>query len=442
MRTPKLTALVALAVTGLALAPAGASAARAHAHVRALPLDRCRLTMVAEPHFLTSGESAQLFGRLLCTHGAVTSGQTVTIYERVAGTPGVQVLGQATTGAGGFYSILAPSLTADTSFYATSATGRSGTRAVHVAPQVTLKGPAENVQLLTGRRGAVSFSGTVDPTNEGAVILLQRESATSSEDWHAIQRGVVGAGGAYSLTHRFTIPGEANLRVLVRPHQRFMVRGISNTLSYSISQRQNSRLTINSSADPVAHGQSIELTGTLAGGASQPVTLLARAPGRGWAPIAKATTDAAGSYSFTQTPLQSTFYRVTGPSVNSTVLFEGVRYVLTAGVSASTVQSGQELTFSGAVTPARAGHVVYLERQNLFGGGYHVVDVSTVASDGGYAVSHAIFGTGKEVFRVKVPGDRANQSASSSPFTIEVTPPPSAALRPRAPAKLPGEGKI
>lgn len=439
MRPPKLTALAPLVASALALAPAGAWAASAGSHARVLPLDRCRLTMVAEPHFLTSGESAQLFGRLLCTHGAVTSGQTVTIHERVAGTPGVQVLGPTTTSAGGFYSMLVPSLTADASFYATSATGRSGTRAVHVAPQVTLKGPAENAQLLTGRRGGVSFSGTVDPTDEGAVILLQRESATSSEDWHAIQRGVVGAGGAYSLTHRFTIPGDANLRVLVRPHQRFMVRGISNTLSYSISQRQNPGLTINSSADPIVHGQSIQLTGTLAGGASQPVTLLARTLGGGWAPIAKTTTDA-GSYSFTQSPLQSTFYRVTGPSVNSTVLFEGVRYELTASVSASTVQSGQELSFSGAVAPVRAGHVVYLERQNLFGGGYHVVDAATVAPDGSYALPHAIFGTGKEVFRVKVPGDRANQSASSAPFTIEVTPSPSAALRPRPPAKLPGEG--
>jgi hypothetical protein len=441
MRTSKLTALVAGAIAALALAPAGA-AARAQTHVRAFPSDRCRLTLIVEPHFLTSGESAQLFGRLLCTRGASTNGQTVTVYERVAGTPGVQVLGTTATVAGGFYSMLAPSLTAETSFYATSATGRSGTRAVHVAPQVTFKGPAENVQLIAGRRSGVPFTGTVDPADEGAVILLQRESATSSEDWHVIQRGIVGAGGDYALTHRFTFPGEANLRVLVRPRHKFKLRGISNTLSYSISQRQNPGLTINSSADPIAHGQSIQLTGTLAGGASQPVTLLARTRAGGWATIEKGTTDAAGGYWFTQSPPQSTFYRVTGPNVHSTVLFEGVSYVLTASVSATTVQSGQPLTFAGAVTPARAGHVVYLERQNLFGSGYHVVDVSTVAPDGSYAVSHAVFGSGHEVFRVKVPGDRANQSASSAPFTIEVTPAPGAALRPRAPAKLPDEGRV
>jgi 2-polyprenyl-6-methoxyphenol hydroxylase-like FAD-dependent oxidoreductase len=168
---------------------------------------------------------------------------------------------------------------------------------------------------------------------------------------------IVGAGYTGLWTAYYLKRAEPSLRI-VRPRHKFKLRGISNTLSYSISQRQNPGLTINSSADPIAHGQSIQLTGTLAGGASQPVTLLARTPGGGWATIEKGTTDAAGGYSFTQSPPQSTFYRVTGPNVHSTVLFEGVSYVLTASVSATTVHSGQPLTFAGAVTPARAGHVV------------------------------------------------------------------------------------
>jgi hypothetical protein len=443
MRSPRLTVIVTAAAATLALAPAGASAAHKPGHLRALPLDRCRLTMVAEPRFLTSGETAQLAGQLLCTHGAVTSGQPVTVYQRTAGGPGFQVLGTATTAAGGFYSMLAPSLTAETSFYATSATARSGRRTVHVAPQVTLKGPAENVQLLTGARTGVTFAGTVAPADAGAEILLQRESATSSEDWFVIKRGIVGAGGVYSLTHKFLVPGDANLRVVVRPDHKFFVRGISNTLSYSISQRQNPRLTINSSTDPIAYGQSTGFTGTLAGGANQPVTLLARGFGGAYAPVAKATTDAGGNYSFTQSPLQSTFYRVAASSTKSAVLFEGVKSVLTAAVSTSTVESGQALTFSGKVTPARAGHVVYVERQNTVGGGYHVVDVTTVATDGSYSIAHAIFGKGSEVFRVKIPGDHVNQATSSSPFTIEVTPATAgAAPRRHAPAKLPGEGRI
>jgi hypothetical protein len=434
MRSPKLIAIVAGAAGALALAPGGASAAH-----RSSAVNSCRLTMVAEPRFLTSGESAQLFGQLLCTHSAPTTGQPLTVYEHVAGTPGFQVLGATATGAGGVYSILAPSLTADTSFYATSPTGRSGTRVVHVAPQVTLKGPAENVQLLTGARHGVTFSGSVAPLDEGAEVLLQRESATSSEDWLVLKQGVVGAGGAYSLTHNFGRPGDANLRVVVRAHHNFGVRAISNTLSYSISQRQNPRLTINSSSFPLAAGQSTQITGTLAGGADKAVTLLARGYAGAFVAVAHGTTDANGNYSFGQSPLQSTFYRVSSASVTSALLFEGVAPVTTAGASASTLQSGQALTVSGTVTPARVGHTVYLERQNAFGGGYHVVDVGTVAADGSYAIVHAIFGKGAEVFRVKVPGDHVNQASSSAPFTIQVTPaPPGTVLHVQSPARLPG----
>ena len=91
---------------------------------------------------MVSGESAQIFGALLCPSGVVTSGQTVTVYKHVAGTGGFQVLGTTTTGAGGFYSIVAPALTANSTFYAATVGGLSATRAVKVSPQVTLKGPA------------------------------------------------------------------------------------------------------------------------------------------------------------------------------------------------------------------------------------------------------------------------------------------------------------
>ncbi|HEY4450885.1 MAG TPA: hypothetical protein VGN13_04735 [Solirubrobacteraceae bacterium] len=433
MRSPKLIAIVAGAAGALALAPGGASAAH---HGSAV--NPCRLTMVAEPRFLTSGESAELGGQLLCTNGAPTSGQPLTVYAHVTGTPGSQVLGSTTTGAGGFYSILAPSLTADTSFYASAPAGHSATRVVHVAPQVTLKGPPENVQLLTGERHGVTFSGSVDPLDEGAEVLLQRESATSSEDWLVIKQGTVGAGGAYSLTHNFGRPGDANLRVVVRPHRNFGVRAISNTLSYSISQRQNPHLTINSSTFPLIAGQSTRITGTLAGGAGKPVTLLARGYASGFVAVAHGTTDANGNYSFEQSPLQSTYYRVSSASVTSALLFEGVAPVTTAGASAGTVQSGQALTFSGTLTPARVGHTVYLERQNAFGGGYHVVDVGTVAADGSYAIVHVIFGKGAEVFRVKAPGDHVNQASSSAQIPIQVTPAPAGtALRVHPPARLP-----
>ena len=106
------------------------------------------------------------------------------------------------------------------------------------------------------------------------------------------------------------------------------------------------------------------------------------------------------------------------------MLFEGVKYVLTANASATTVQAGQPLTFSGTVTPVYAGKAVYIERQNQGGTGFHVIDVGAVTSAGTYSITDQVFGTGSDVFRVKVPGDPSNQSAASQLFTITVTPAP------------------
>jgi hypothetical protein len=218
------------------------------------------------------------------------------------------------------------------------------------------------------------------------------------------------------MTHTFVVPGDANMRVIVRPHGKFNVRGTSNTLSFEVSQTQNPRLTLNASADPISYGQSVTLSGVLAGGANQKVTLKGHTQGQPSTTLAETTTNGSGEYTFVQKPLVSTAYRVLAGNVKSAGLFEGVKYVLTASASATTVQAGHALTFSGTVAPIHAGHFVYLERENAFFGGFHVVDVGTVTAGGTYSITHFVFGSGKEVFRVKVPGDPENQSVSSSPW--------------------------
>jgi hypothetical protein len=440
MRSIKLLPAFTAAMALLALGPAGASAAKHASHTSPLG---CHVSVYAEPHVVTSGESVQLFGALSCPGGALTANQVVTVYERAAGTPGFKIVGTVMTGAGGSFSIIPPAITTDSFFYVRTAGARSGNRAVKVAPVVTLGGPANFSQLHTGVRNRVTFTGTVTPADAGAIVVLQRENATSFEDWGLIQRGVVGAGGTFTITHTFAVPGAAELRVIVRPHGKFDVRGISNTLSYEISQAQNPRLTINASADPISFGQSVTLSGILAGGANQKVALTARTHGQLTSTkIGEATTNGSGEYTFVETPLVNTSYRVTNGKIASATLFEGVKYVLTAGVSVTTVQAGHALTFSGTVTPNHVGQVVYLERENAFGGGYHVVDVGTVTTSSTYSITHFLFGSGKEVFRVKVPGGPENQGVASPPFNIEVTPAPPGSLHPEPPSKLPGEGKV
>ncbi len=447
MRSTRIAPALAAAAALLALSPAGAVAANKHIGQlkhHAAP-GRCRVSLFAEPHLVTNGESAQLFGQLrLCPSGTVTSGLPVTVYEHSVGQPGFHVIGSPSTGAGGFYSIVTPTIAANSTFYASVGSSRSATRAIKAAPLVTFEGPTQSAQLLTGRHNVVTFKGIVKPEDRGAEILLQREASTSFEEWGAIQRGIVGEGGAYSITHKFVIPGDANLRVIVRPHNRVSFRGVSETRSYVISQAENPKLTLESSQDPIPFGQTITLHGAVQTGAAQQLTLLARKriPGAPFTPVTTTTSGSEGKYSFTQAPQENTSYRVTSGGVSSTILFEGVKYVLTAGVSAGTVQSGQAVTFSGTATPIEAGHAVYLERENLTGGGFHVVDVGTVGMDGKYSIAHTAFGQGKQVVRVKIPGDPANQATSSSTFTLEVTPAPGQALRPVAPPRLPSEGKV
>jgi hypothetical protein len=436
MRSTKLTTAIAAAGTLLALAPAGAVAAHVprlkKAHRHSSPVG-CRITEYAEPHAVTSGETVQVFGKLSCP------GQAVTVYERSAASPLPKAIGTPTTAADGSYAIVTPAVTADSAFYATAAGARSSTRNIKVAPQVSLSGPAEGAQVKTGLRNHVTFAGSVNPAEDaGAEVQLQRENATSLEEWHTIQRSIpVRPDGSYSFVHTFAAAGDANLRVVVRPHGKFDVRGVSNTLSYEISQNQNPRLTINSSADPASYGSPITISGVLAGGANQKVTLLSHTGATQFAASQASTTNGSGEYKFViPSAISNMHYRVTNGSIKSADLYQGVKYVLTSGISATTVASGQPLTFAGTVAPAQVGHEVYLERQNP-NGGYHVVDVTSVVTGGTYSITHYVFGQGKQVYRIKVPGDPTNQAVAGTTFSIEVTPALPGTLRPVPQGVLP-----
>jgi hypothetical protein len=101
------------------------------------------------------------------------------------------------------------------------------------------------------------------------------------------------------------------------------------------------------------------------------------------------------------------------------------------------------LTFAGTVTPDHTGHIIYLERQNVTGGNFHVVEVAAVGGGSAYTIVHKVYVPGTKVFRVRIPGGPENESAASAPFTIQVTPAPAATLTPEGPgnSSLPAEGE-
>jgi hypothetical protein len=467
MQSKRLAVALAAIAALLALVPAGALAkkhrrhrhsvvVRTHAGTNAVR--HCHLSLYAAPRFISSGETALAFGVLACPSGTSVSGQAVTIFRHSAGTGGFSNDGSATTDAVGRFQLTTSALLTNSTFYATAAGAKSAHRAVKVSAKVSLIGPPDGAQLFTGsgpfihshllRNGfpaRVTFSGTVSPADVGAVVVLQREGSVGAEEWRRIDRSIVKAGGVYSITHVFHVAGDANIRVLVRSN-RLNARSASESLSYEIVQAQNPALTIFSSENPISYGAPVTISGTSASGAGTTLTLYARSrPQKAYAAVATTVTTAGGAYAFApQTPLVNTVYRVSGGGRTSAALLEGVKYLLTANVAATTVQAGTPLTFSGTVTPAVAGHPVNLQVQNPSGIGYHLVAKGAVSPAGTYSIAHVPFSAGTRKFRIRVPGDPAHQGIASQPFVITITPAALARLKPEPPhnVTLPSEGHV
>lgn len=431
MRLKRAVLVWAVAVSSLGLFATGASAFR-----HPSPRGRCHIRMYVVPRHISAGEQVTIFGRLLCRGRASAAGEDVRLFHHLRGVPGFTFVQSTMTDAGGFYQFQNADAPVQTSrlFHVRSHGAESANRIVRVAPQVTLVGPPEGTQILTGFPNRVTFTGTVSPADVGARVILQRQNALTGSEWRRIDLGRVQANGEFSITHTFIVPGDASLRVLVHSQGRD-VPGESNVLSYEISQAQNSALTIEASANPIFFGQSVVIGGTLAGASSQPVTLLARTATQPvFTPVAQATTDAAGKYSFpAQAPINSTFYKVQGAGKTSAVLFEGVKNLLAAQISASSIQEGQTLSFTGSVAPSHPGHVVYLERRNASGTAFHVVQVGTLTAQSTFSIAYQVYGAGSQVFRIYVPGGPENEGAASQLFTVQVTPAPASTLTPEAP---------
>jgi hypothetical protein len=431
MRFPKLIPAVAVLTGALAIAPPSASAFK-----HPSPLGRCRVSINLAPERIVANDPITIWGRLSCLRPASAADRTVKLFQHVRGTPGLMYVQSVSTDANGFYEIekAGGDVTTNRFFLVRSHGAQSARREVLVEAEVNLSGPAEGTQLYTGHANAVTFTGTVNPADANARVILQRQNALTGNEWHAIDRGVVQSNGTFSIEHAFRYPGDADIRVLVRSGGvNFPSR--SNVLTYEISQAQNPALTIDSSPDPIVFGQSLTISGKLSGSddQSQQVTLYARTAGQRYAQIAQTTTNTEGAYSFgPESPTNSTFYRVRSAGERSAALYEGVRYLLTAQVSQTKVQADTPVTFSGSVAPGHAGGIVYLERKDAKGPGYHVIQVATITEGSTYTIEHRFYDAGTKTVRIFVPGDPLNAAAASQPFVIEVTPAPIAALAPES----------
>lgn len=421
-----LLALCALAIPAAALAKRGdhRPAPRPHA-----PQHNRGLTIAATPNPIVSGDAVTIYGRL---RGANAGGQTVALWHRIAGQRRYTVVQRVKTDANGYYLIQrAPGVvTTNRSWFATGPRGVHS-RTVHerVAAAIALNAPPATAET----NQPVAVSGRVSPNHAGGRVVLQSQDSVTGNGWRTVASARIARDSSFSISNRFRTAGDRTLRVVFRGDYR-NTRATSDTFSLAVSQHVDAAFTLTASQVSIAVGEQVTLRGTLAApaNANTAVTLYGRTNGRGFRALATATTDAAGAYSFVQTPANTTVYQVrTGvpQQRRSAELVLPVRSTATLTASAATTAVGQPVTFTGTVAPGKAGHVVELQRQ-FPDGNWYTVALGRVRNGSTYSIARAFGAPGSVTLRVLVPGGPRNARGLSAPVTLTVTAAAPATLAP------------
>jgi hypothetical protein len=418
----------------LAGPPAAAVAARHHG-----PRHNHGLTINATPNPIIAGDSVLIYGQL---NGPNSANQSIVLYHRVHPHHFFTVIGTTHTDVNGFYEFLRPDGLVQTNrdwfTRAPTLAGHVHSRTVHerVFAEVTLAASTPTADTNT----PITFSGLVTPNHAGEPIVIQAQVGDNGNDWKTIQRGRLDSQSQYSIPIRFRTPGDYELRAVFRRDPRNL-RAVSDTVTVSVQQAQVPDFTINSSSPIIDYGQTATIDGTLfLPGTNMPepnvsVTLWGRTAHQPFRTIGlPVMTDGNGNYSFTVDPTFNTIYLVRTTNRppkhrNTAKLFEGVRDVVSLAASSPTAVVGQTITFSGTVSPDKAGHPVYLESLGA-DGNWHVVEVGVIHNDSTYSLPWTFGQVGTFDFRTRVPGGPHDVSGVSAPVSVTVTLPPVATLPP------------
>jgi hypothetical protein len=391
------------------------------------------LTINATPNPIIAGEGVLIYGQL---RGTDIAGQRILLYHRLAGRPHFSLVGVTHTDSHGFYEFTrAEGVVLTRRNWFVRGPGATHSRTVHerVAALVSLS--SDVTQQDTNH--PIVFSGHVTPDHAGQRVLLQAQNGASN-NWHTLKAGRLNGASNYTIAERWRTPGVRDVRV-VFPGDFRNNRGESDPVTVDIQQAQVKGFSINSSDPIIAFGQSATISGTLDMPGSNnpepntPVNLCTRTAQQTQFTCGTASmTGADGSYSFSVSPTSNTVYVVKTtlpPDRHSARLFEGVQDLISITPSATSTTVGQVVTFTGTVTPDKAGDVIYLERLGK-DGHWHVVEVRTVNAASGYQFGWKFGNSGTAVFRTRIPGDPANVGAASPAVTITVAPAPVASLPP------------
>src|SRR5436305_4872366 len=137
-----------------------------------------------------------------------------------------------------------------------------------------------------------------------------------------------------------------------------------------------------------------------------------------------------GRYSFTVAPPQNELYQVrtsVPPTRRTAVLFEGAKGIVTITADSITSTVGSQMTFTGTVTPDKAGQAIYLQRLGK-DNDWHTVDVRAVKSDSTYQFGWTFGTPGGKEFRARITSDKRNVGGASPPVKIAVASAPASSL--------------
>lgn len=413
LRFAMLGAVLATAV--VAVSPGVAAAAPRHNH---------GLTINATPNPIVAGQGVLIYGQL---RGAPVAGATIRLYHRVNPNPFFTLIGTTTTDGFGFYKFTREEgVVMSNREWFVRGPGLTHSRTAHerVAAQISINASATGGDTKT----PITFTGQVAPNHAFQRVFLQ-EQVGATDDWRTIDSGVLDASSSYSITHRWAIPGDRDVRVVLRTDPR-NVRSTSDAVTISIEQAQVAGFTINTTDPIVPEGSTATISGVLdqpgtttaEPGAS--VSLWSRSHGQPhFRQLTSSMTGPDGSYGFNIQPTVNTAYQVRttfAPPRHTAVLFEGVQDVLQFVADPTTTSIGGRVVFTGSVSPDKAGHLIALQRLGS-DNDWHTVELTVVRPTSTFQFAWRFGKAGTENFRARIFSDPNNIGSHSAPVTVTVS---------------------
>jgi hypothetical protein len=427
-------------VIGWRLAMAGAvlAAAVGAANVVSAAGTSAKLTINATPNPIIAGEAVLVYGQL---NAPIPGGHKIVLHERIDPAGSFTTVGTAVTNAAGFYEFTSTgdAVTSNRSWFASSPiAGSPHSRTVHelVASTLTLASSATSGET----NHPLTFTGQVLPTgvHTGEQVVLQKQTGATGHTWKSIAKGTIDASSSYSISRTFLLPGALDLRVFLAGDTH-NTAAASDSLTAVIQQAENPTFSINTSQPTITVGQPTTISGRLFTPGSTSValpatsvTLWGREAGGSYAPITSTKTGSDGSYGFTQSPSHNETYQVrttfAPPARRRTAqLFEGVADQTTIDTASTNSLVGTTQTFTGTVTPDKAGNTIDLEELGS-DGHFHTIKTGLITPSSAYSFTWTFGAPGTKTFRVAVPGGNTNIKGISPAIAIAVALPPVASL--------------